>query len=223
MIQIETNKIYNEDCITGMKKLPDNSVDLVLTDIPYGEVNRESNGLRNLNKLDGDIVTFDITKLSNELIRVSKGSIYIFCGTEQVSYIRKVFVKNKLSTRLLIWEKTNPSPMNGEHIWLSSIECCVFGKKSGATFNEFCSSAVLREQVELNQKHPTQKPKKLFRRLIKASSNEGDIVLDCCMGSGTTAIACKELNRKYIGFEISAEYMEIINKRLMQECLRSFI
>ena len=67
--------------------------------------------------------------------------------------------------------------------------------------------------------HPTQKPEKLFRRMIKASSNEGDVVLDIFMGSGTTAFACKSLKRKFIGFEIDKKYCDIINKRLQQEVL----
>lgn len=68
-------------------------------------------------------------------------------------------------------------------------------------------------------KHPTQKPEKLFQRIIKASSNEGDLVLDPFIGSGTIAFACKSLNRNFIGFEISKEYCEIINKRLKQQTL----
>ena len=67
--------------------------------------------------------------------------------------------------------------------------------------------------------HPTQKPEKLFRRIIQASSNEGEIVLDIFIGSGTTAFACKSLNRNFIGFEISKEYVDIANKRLAQNTL----
>ncbi len=67
--------------------------------------------------------------------------------------------------------------------------------------------------------HPTQKPEALFRRIIKASSNQGDLVLDCFMGSGTTAFACKSLKRKFVGFEIDKKYCDIINKRLAQEVL----
>ena len=72
-----------------------------------------------------------------------KGSIYIFCSTEQVSEIRRLLGLNKLSTRLIIWNKTNPSPMNGQYIWLSSVECCVYGKFPKATFNEHCKGSVL--------------------------------------------------------------------------------
>lgn len=203
---IEIDKIFNEDCLVGMAHIPDGSVDCVLTDIPYNEVNRKGNGLRNLDKKSADEGDFEIPMLVTELCRISKGSIYMFCGISQVSEIRDALASNGLSTRLLIWEKTNPSPMNGDKIWLSGIECCVYGKKSGATFNEFCKNTVLRHGTAESSIHPTQKPVGLFRKLLLASTNEGDTVLDPFMGSGTTAIACIREKRHFIGFELNKEY-----------------
>lgn len=85
---------------------------------------------------------------------------------------------------------------------------------------DVCDDVWLTPKSEKNRLgHPTQKPEKLFRRIIQASSNEGELVLDCFMGSGTTAFACKSLNRNFIGFEISKEYVDIINKRLTQQIL----
>lgn len=170
---MELNRIYNEDCIEGMKRIPDGSIDCVITDIPYGEVNRETNGLRNLNKDDADIVTFDLKALTEILCRKTNGSVYMFCGTEQVSDIRRTMSEQGLSTRVIVWEKTNPSPMNGQAIWLSGIELCVFGKKSGATYNYFCRNSVLRYPCGEHSIHPTQKPVDLIRELVLASSNRG--------------------------------------------------
>lgn len=113
IILLDLNQVYEGDCLKVMKDIDDNSIDLILTDIPYGEVNRRSNGLRNLDKKQADILEFDLSLFLDECIRVLKGSIYIFCGTGQVSDIKKTLIKKKLSTRLCIWEKTNPSPMNG--------------------------------------------------------------------------------------------------------------
>lgn len=93
-----------------LKNVPNKSMTCTMTDIPYGEVNRKSNGLRNLDKKDADIVTFSLEEFVKEICRVTLGSIYIFCGTEQVSTIRSLLVKAGASTRLCIWEKTNPSP-----------------------------------------------------------------------------------------------------------------
>ena len=207
-------QLHQGDCLEVMKNIPDNSVDLVLTDIPYGVVNRESQGLRNLNKGNADIATFKIDDLVEELVRVASGSVYMFCGTEQVSDIRRTMISMGLSTRLGIWEKTNPSPMNGQYLWLSSIECCVYGKKKNATFNEHCKSSVWRFATAMGKLHPTMKPLPLMEYLIKSSSNEGDVVLDCFMGSGTTGVAAKNLNRNFIGIEMDEGYFKIAQERI---------
>lgn len=206
--------LYNSDCFNIFKKMKDKSVDLVVTDIPYGEVNRTSNGLRKLDKGAADVITFDLDAFVTECVRVCKGSIYIFCGTEQVSTIRAKLVQLKLSTRLCIWEKTNPSPMNGEKLWLSGIECCVYGKFPKATFNQHCKNTVFRFPCGRNKIHPTQKPLPLISYLIESSSNEGDIVFDPCMGSGTTGEACLKLNRKFIGCELDTTYYLAAKERI---------
>ena len=214
---LELDRIYNMDCLEGMRQIPDGRIDCVCTDIPYNEVNREDNGLRNLDKQAADVGDFDVSDLTRALCRKTKGSIYMFCGINQVSDIRKAMTELDLSTRLIIWEKTNPSPMNGDKIWLSGIECCVFGKRSGATFNEFCKNTVFRYQSGERDIHPTQKPVTLIRRFILASTNENDVVLDPFMGSGTTAIACIKERRHFIGFELSKEYFDKACKRIKAE------
>jgi DNA modification methylase len=198
-----------------MNEIETGSVDMILCDIPYGEVNRKSGGLRNLDKGMADIVTFPLDKVIQESIRVVKGSIYIFCGTEQVSEIRALMVDNELSTRLGIWEKTNPSPMNGQRLWLSSIECCVFGRKANSVFNEHCKSSVWRHPSARGKLHPTMKPIGLMERLILASSNTGDTVLDFTMGSGTTGVACVNTNRKFIGIELDETYYNLAKERII--------
>lgn len=170
---IELDKIYNEDCLVGMQRIPDGMVDMVLTDIPYNEVNRDNNGLRNLDKVNADIGNFSLVDLTETICNKSKGSVYMFCGINQVSTIRETMTACGLSTRLVIWEKTNPSPMNGDKIWLSGVECCVYGKKSGAIFNEFCKNTVFRYPSGINEIHPTQKPVNLFRRFVLASTIRG--------------------------------------------------
>jgi len=219
---VELNKIYNGDCLELMKEISNKSVDLVLTDIPYGEVNRESNGLRELDRDVADEVTFTIPDLMKELVRVCKGSMYIFCGIKQVSELTQILQDNKYSTRLLIWEKTNPSPMNGDTIWLSGIECCVYGKLSGAIFKEHCKNTVLRFPLcaEKDRFHKTQKPLSMFKYLITTSSNEGDTVLDCFSGSGTTAIASHQLKRKFICIEKDKTYFDKSVERLKREKMK---
>jgi len=207
--------IYHGDCREILPTLP--KVDLVLTDPPYGEVNRVSRGLRNLDKGRADIITGGEL---DAILKIQAATFYVWCGTEQVSYLRAGFVDNGFSTRLGIWEKTNPSPMNGQHLWLSSLEACVFARKNGAVFNEICKSPVWNGPTEGETDHPTEKPIWLFKRLVAASSNQGQTILDPFMGSGTTLRAAKDLGRKAIGIEIEEKYCEIAAKRLAQEVFK---
>ena len=218
-------QLHNNDCMSVFPELGDNSVNLTLTDIPYDEVNRKSAGLRNLDKSHADIITFPLDDFIDEVVRVTSGSIYIFCGSVQVSHIRNRLIEHKLSVRHCIWEKTNPSPMNGQYIWLSSIENCVFAKKSGATFNEHCQSAVWRCSVERYKDHPTPKPVKLMTRLIEASSNVGDTVFDPCMGSGAVGVAAKQCGRDFIGVEMNKGYYDLTEQRIngVTESVLSFM
>ena len=216
---MELNRIYNMDCFEGMRQMHDKSVDLVLTDIPYGECSgRDDKGIRKINKGEADVVAFNVAELVTELSRLTKGSIYMFCGTEQVSEIIHEMRKNGLTTRLCIWEKPNPSPLAGEFLWLSNIECCVFGRFQKATFNEFCKGSVWRCNCGSSKIHPTQKPLELFKRLILASSHGGgDVVLDPFSGSGTTAIACNHLHRNFIAFEKNETFYKASVKRYNEE------
>ena len=214
---MELNKIYNEDCLVGMKKIPREGVNCIITDIPYNECNRQSNGLRKLDKDKADVGDFDIIDLTKNLCDKTKGSIYMFCGINQVSTIRQTMMNEGLSTRIIVWEKTNPSPMNGNKIWLSGIELCVFGKKSKATFNLHSKKKEIRYPCGVNKIHPTQKPIALMSYIINASTKKGDTVLDPFMGSGTTAIACIREKRNFIGFELNKEYYDKACKRIQLE------
>lgn len=207
--------LHNGDCVEYMKTMDKKSVDLLLTDIPYNEVNRKDNGLRSLDKGVADSASFDLDETLKQFMRVTKGSIYVFCGIEQVSHIKKTFRENGLSTRLVVWNKTNPSPMNGDKIWLSSVECCVYGKFPKATFNEHCKGSVLNFPSGRSKIHPTQKPLKLFEKIVEVSSNEGDVVFDPFMGSGTSGVAAKNLNRKFVGCEANDEYFNLAEDRIL--------
>lgn len=217
-MKIEPNNCYNINCMEGMKLMKGQGVkaDCLLTDLPYGEVNRKSNGLRTLDKANADSTTFDLMAYLNSVIQVIKGNFLIFCGTEQVSAIRKFFVEHDMTTRLLIWEKTNPSPMNGQTVYLSGIECCVYAKARGGVFNGFCKNTVFRYPCGTNDIHPTMKPLGLWYELLRDNTNEGQIVLDTCMGSWTTAVACHKLNRSWIGFELNEEYYKKGQQRYLE-------
>ena len=134
---IYINTINNADCIEFMKNMNSDSVNLTLTDIPYGEVNRNDNGLRSLDKGLADVMQFDLTDFLDEVYRVTKGTIIIFCGKEQLSPIHKYFSEKQAehqgTVRQLIYKKVNPSPMNGQYVYLSGIENAVWFKKRGGS------------------------------------------------------------------------------------------
>ncbi len=216
----DINSINNDDCMNYMKTMSDDCVDLTLTDIPYGEVNRDSNGLRTLNKEAADIMTFDIQEFLTEVYRVTKGTIIIFCGKEQLSEIHKFFSdkqkRNKGTVRQLIWQKTNPSPMNGQYVYLSGIENAVWFKKRGGTFNAHCKNTVFEYPCGRSKLHPTEKNHDLLKELILDNSNEGDIVFDPCAGSGSHLLVAKENNRQWLGVELNREYFNIASERVCE-------
>ena len=114
--------------------------------------------------------------------------------------------------RFIEWIKTNPQPLNSSTNYLTNCrEIALVGiKKSKPTFHSKYDNAIYEFPLQggKNRFHPTQKSLRLFEELIKKHSNEGDIVLDTFLGSGTTAIAAKNMNRNYMGCEISKEYYD---------------
>ncbi len=211
-------KLLQGDCMELMNNIPNESIDLVLTDIPYNVVNREDNGLRKLDKENADILTFDLINFLEQLYDKSKSTIIIFCGKEQVSIIHSYFndkqKKGKGTVRQLIWEKSNPSPMNGQHIYLSGVENAIWFKKRGGTFNAHCKNTVFKYPIGRSKLHPTEKNHLLLQELILDNSNENDLILDPCMGSGSTGVVALQNNRNFLGIELNQNYFEIAKNRL---------
>ena len=217
---MEINKLINSNCFDFMKNMKDNSVDLILTDIPYGTVTRESNGLANFDRGQADIITFELQPFLKECYRLAKSGIIIFCAKEQLSEIYGFFdekqKQKKGTVRQLIWEKTNPTPFNGQYVYLSGIENAVWFRKSGGTFNAHCKNTVFRYPIwgGKNRIHPTEKHHDLLKELILDNSNEGDLVFDPCAGSGSTLLVAKQNNRNYLGCELNEEFYLAAEKRL---------
>lgn len=220
---METNKLYNINCMNFMENMENNSVDLILTDIPYGTVTRESNGITNFNRENADIVTFELLPFVKECYRLAKSGIIIFCGKEQFSEIHNFFnekqKKKKGTVRQLVWEKTNPTPFNGQYVYLSGIENAVWFRKSKGTFNAHCKNTVFRYPIwgGKNRIHPTEKHHDLIKELLLDNSNEGDLIFDPCAGSGSTLLVAKQNNRNYLGCELDKEYYNKALKRLAED------
>ncbi len=209
---MEKNIILNVNCMEYMKTLPNNSVDFTLTDIPYGEVSRKTNGLSQMKSLDvlgtADATTFDELEFCKEVLRITKNSICIFCGREQFSTIFNFFASRSGTVRPIIWEKTNPVPSNGQYVYLSGVEFAVWFKKKGAkTFNAHCKNTVFRYPIPSGKKriHKTQKHWDLWKELMLDNSNEGDLIFDPCAGSCVTAWVAKENNRHFLCCELDKE------------------
>ena len=211
-------KLLQGDCIEVMKSMKNDSVDFTLTDIPYNEVNRKSNGLRDLDKQKADVLTFDLNVFLKEVYRITKNSICIFCGREQFSEIYSFFAKQKGTVRPIVWQKSNPSPMNGQHIYLSGVEFAVWFKKSGAkVFNAHCKNTVFKYPNGSSKLHPTEKNHELLKELILDNTNENDIVFDCCMGSGSHLVVALENNRRALGVELDENYFNIAKERIYEQ------
>ena len=217
---VAKNEILHGDCIEVMKGMESGSVKLTLTDIPYNEVSRASCGLRKLDKEAADILTFDLDEFLTEVYRVTEGTIIIFCGMHQFSKIYGFFAdkqqKKEGTVRQLIWKKTNPSPMNGQYIYLSGIENGLWFKKKGSTFNAHCKNTVFEYPCGRAKFHPTEKNHHLLEELILDNSNVGDMVFDPCAGSGSHLLVARNNGRHYFGVELNEEYFKMARDRLSE-------
>lgn len=214
-------ELLQGDCMELMNNISNESIDLVLTDIPYNVVNRKDNGLRKLDKENADVLTFDLINFLNQLYDKTKSTIIIFCGKEQVSIIHSYFndkqKKGKGTVRQLIWEKSNPSPMNGQHIYLSGVENAIWFKKRGGTFNAHCKNTVFKYPIGRSKLHPTEKNHLLLQELILDNSNENDLIFDPCMGSGSTGVVALQNNRNFLGMELDENYFNIAENRIYKQ------
>ena len=224
---LETNKIYLGDSYELIKQLEDKSVDCIYTDVPYlySGYNKHNNKVgvgvnEELSKSLNPIISGFDYKIYDDFIRVSKKvNIFIWLSWAQVIYTLNYFNEKGYITRMLFWSKTNPQPLaNGS--WLPDTEYCIHIRENGVVLNQgydikktyYISELNLKDKVDYD--HPTIKPLELVKRHLLHTTQENDIVLDTFLGSGTTAVACKELNRRYIGFEINPEYYQIAVDRL---------
>ncbi len=218
---MDINKFLNVECMEYMRSMPAKSVDLTLTDIPYGEVAQKTGGHPTFDHLDrlgtADEKTFNTLDFCKEVDRLTKNTIIIFCGYKQFSEIISYFKAQKGTTRVLVWEKTNPVPSNGQYVYLNGVELAVWFKRSGAkTFNAYCKNTVFRYPIPGGKKriHKTQKHWDLWKELMLDNSNEGDLVFDPCAGSGVTAYTAKENNRNFLCLELDKETFDISEEYL---------
>lgn len=225
-------QLHLGDCLELMKDLPDASVDLILCDLPYGTTQ---------NKWDS-VIPF--APLWLEYKRVCKGAVVLTAAQPFTSSL--VMSNAEGFKYQWVWEKSKPTGhLNAKKQPLRKHEDVVVFYRKQCTYNPQglkdthavvsrtnrgnygdCSKTTVQTKTGYPTSilqfpttvgvHPTQKPVELMEYLIRTYTNEGDVVLDNCMGSGTTGVACANTGRKFIGMEMDAEYFDIASSRIGQ-------
>lgn len=231
------------DCLELMKDISDKSIDLVITDPPYWhkkspgkpysqrkQPNTKSkfaqselynvNGvlMHNLSDFNGE----NIEDLLKQLSRIMKKmNAYIFCNDTQIAYYSMWAEKNKYMFSILVWEK--PLSIINKNRYSQNTEYIIRIYEYGTGLNkieknEYYNKVKKCKPINGKKKlHPTEKPTELINQIIELSSKENNIILDPFMGSGTTGVACKQLNRNFIGIELDEEYFNIAKKRIEEK------
>ena len=222
------NEVVLGDCLEGMKMIPDQSIDLILTDPPYqihaasgGGLHNTRNWLKNVH--EAGIDTFSPTLFLEEIKRICKTfHAYIFTSKSLLKEYIDFFEQNGYKWELLLYFKSNPIPTKNNK-YLSDKEYCFFVRDDNCYFNNYAPYTHYRTVKEYavtpNKFHPTEKPIDFFRECLQMSSKNNELILDPFMGSWTTARACKDLGRRFIGFELEEKYCRVGEERLRQENL----
>lgn len=219
-------KLIHGDSLEKLKELDDKSVDALITDPPYGTNDKYGKNIKRGNhNTDFGTIEWDKSlplEFLNECYRVMKDDTwgFIFTDKKEITTIWNYLETVGFSPRnTFYWIKTNKAPTPRKN-FKSSIETAVVFTKGRTTIkwtgggnqnNYFeCPFVIGKEKVN----HPTQKPVKLIKHIINLVSNEGDVILDPFIGSGTTAVAALELNRDFVGIEIDDNNIDISKNRI---------
>lgn len=222
---LETNRIYNMDCLEGIKKIETGSVKLVATDPPYfqGFTHNGQKGAFN----DLAISRPFFAQLAQEFARIlsEDGEFYIFCDWRGYAFYYPIFADYLPVRNMIVWDK-----MSGAgNFYRNTHELMIYGAVNSQTIRRetnvwtekaFSSGARVSDGEKA---HPTQKPLGIMQRIITNSSAPGDLVLDCFVGSGSTAVAAVKTGRRFIGFEIDERYFNIAQDRIARETKAAFL
>ena len=224
--------LYNEDCLETMKMMADGCVDIIVTDPPYdipttdggGTINSVKKLSTSLKELDDANITngYDIEKFGTEFLRIMKEpNIYLWCNKKQIPEYFDFYVnKHKCKFEILVWNKPNALPTYSNKYLSDKEYCLYFFKGKGKTCPKSYEDAKTVYIAPINHKdkklyhHPTIKPLGFTEKLIRNSSQEGQVVFDPFMGSGTTGVAAVNTNRGFIGCEIDFGYYKTAEERI---------
>ena len=223
-------KLLQGDSYKLLKTISDNSVDLIVTDPPYliesTNTGSKSNLAKSIQKMNNQLADGVLTSgVNNEILEdfvrvMKKINIYIWCNHKQIPQYLDFFVnKYECKFDILIWNKSNATPLFNNK-YLTDKEYCLYFRRGGYCNPVSYESAKTVYYQPINAKdkklweHPTIKPLNIIENLILNSSQEGQLVLDPFMGSGTTGVACKIHNRDFIGMEIDEHFFQIAEERI---------
>ena len=214
------------DCLERMKEIPDGSVDLCVSDIPYkltgGGKGDGANSKRPKGILEDNSQLMKVPKFEDwlpELYRVMKSGthLYLMCNFKNLNdLLNKSLAVGFKHINLLVWEKNNCTP---SQFYMKNCEYTLLLRKGKSKYiNDIGGSKTVHKFNNIigNKVHPTEKPTDLMAFYVKNSSNEGDVVLDMFMGSGSTGVACLNTNRNFIGIELDENYFNIAESRINQ-------
>jgi len=233
-VQLEINKIYNEDCIIGMEKLKEESVDCIIIDPPFNSETKMASPFRPnskarmseeewfiYNNMSSRGYISWMNRVFKELNRVLKkgGHIYVFCNWRNMRNTMDILEANFFVQKdLLVWDKEH---FGVGFFYRPQTEFILIAYKGmkPRPLNSKSQANIFRVKRLYRAYSIVQKPVELIERFVELSTDEGDLILDCFMCSGTTAIASRNKRRNFIGFEINKENFEESQKRLSQERL----
>lgn len=248
---LEINKIYNEDCLVGMQKIDDKSIDMILCDLPYGTTACSWDTIIPFDKLweqyerivkdNGAIVLTASQPFTSHLI-ISNPNLFKYCWVwkknKPMGFLQANYRPLKEHEDVCIFSKGNATPKANNIMVYNPQGLILTNKKKirkpgmgigsdrESQLGEYVSKgtnyprSILEFDCESSTFHPTQKPVSLFEYLIKTYTNENELILDNCMGSATTAIACLNTNRNFIGFENNQKYFDLATKRIEDHLLK---
>lgn len=233
--------LYNDDCIKVMKEMKDETIDLIFADPPYflsnggksinsGKIVSVDKGLwdKKSNYKSTEEFTYNWIKECHRLLK-NDGSIWISGTNHNIFEVHKVLMSlNFKLINLVVWHKSDPPPLIYRNKFRFSHEILIWAKKDLKHHFNYDSMFEIEDKemedvwtipaVQMNEKefgyHPTQKPLNLLNRIISATTQKGDVVLDPFMGSGTTCVSAILNGRKYIGIELNSTYYEIASQRV---------
>ena len=210
-----TASLFNEDCLEKLRDIPDNSIDMILTDPPYGIdlTPQRSNGKFKDTKVINDDSLNWLSTFVDEVYRVSKNVVVCFCSWQKIDIFKTEFEKKFIVKNILIWNKDWFGMGNN---YRPNYEMCLLCCKTNVKTKSRNKSNILtyRRLAPNKLVHSCEKPIDLLVDLISELSNDYDLILDPFMGSGSTGVACMNTGRSFIGIELDPNYFEIASQRI---------